>query len=211
MLSFGSGNFYGIAAGATVATPRKFGVLQDVTFDITASTKALFGQSQFPVDIRRGELKFTGKAKFAQINAGIVNDLFFNQSSSTGVLLSAVGESAQIPASTPWTVTVVNSATFDTDLGVVYAATGQAFIKVSGTPTIGEYSECRGVRVDRLPIYIGYRGHEGCPDEPTDGYAADIPGCIHDDHLREDDDHEAQCLHDKQTVAWNKDPRLHHS
>ncbi len=145
MLSFGSGNFYGIAAGSTVATPRKFGTLQDVTFDITASTKQLFGQSQFPVDIRRGEIKFTGKAKFAQINAGIVNDLFFNQSSSTGVLLSAVGESAQIPSSTPWTVTVQNAATFDTDLGVIYAATGAAFTKVSGSPTIGEYSESAGV------------------------------------------------------------------
>lgn len=161
MLVFGSGNFYGVNSAAN-STPRKFATLQDVQFDMTFTTKQLFGQSQLAVDIRRGELKFIGKAKFAKINAGILNDLFFNQTSVTGLLLSAVAEAASIPASPgPYTATVVNSATFDTDLGVVYSATGLPLTKVASAPVAGQYSVAAGVYTFAaadagLGVYIDY-------------------------------------------------------
>ena len=117
MITFGSGYLYGISS-STNSTPRKFGTLQDVTFDFTFTTKELYGQQSFAVDVRRGEGKFTGKSKFANISGGLVNDIFFGQSATPGLILSAIGEPGSIPAATPYTVTVVNAATFDTDLGV---------------------------------------------------------------------------------------------
>ena len=143
MLAFGSGNFYGISSAAN-STPRKFATMQDVQFDLQFTTKQLYGQNQVAIDIRRGQAKFSGKAKFAQINGSMLNDLFFSQTATTGLLLSAVGETGTVSA-TPFTVTVANAATFDTDLGVVYAATGTPLTRVASTPAQGQYSVAAGV------------------------------------------------------------------
>lgn len=144
MLAFGAGNFYGISSAAN-STPRKFATLQDVQFDLQFTTKQLYGQSQVAIDIRRGEAKFTGKAKLANIDGGMLNDLFFSQAATTGLLLSAVGEAGIVSAATPFTVTVANSAAFDTDLGVVYATTGAPLTRVASAPTQGQYSVAAGV------------------------------------------------------------------
>ena len=143
MLAFGTGNFYGISSAAN-STPRKFATMQDVQFDLQFTTKPLDGQNQVALDIRRGQAKFTGKAKFAQINGSMLNDLFFSQTAATGLLLSAAGEAGTVSA-TPFTVTVANSAAFDTDLGVVYAATGIPLTKVASAPATGQYSVTAGV------------------------------------------------------------------
>ena len=143
MLAFGTGNFYGISSAAN-STPRKFATMQDVQFDLQFTTKQLYGQNQVALDIRRGQAKFTGKAKFAQINGSMLNDLFFSQTATTGLLLSAVGEAGTVSA-TPFTVTVANVSTFDTDLGVVYAATGTPLTRVASTPAQGQYSVAAGV------------------------------------------------------------------
>ncbi len=143
MLAFGTGNFYGISSAAN-STPRKFATMQDVQFDLQFTTKQLYGQNQVAIDIRRGQAKFTGKAKFAQINGSMLNDLFFSQTATTGLLLSAVGEAGTVSA-TPFTVTVANATTFDTDLGVVYAATGTPLTRVASSPTQGQYSVASGV------------------------------------------------------------------
>ena len=68
MLTFGSGNLYGINSAAN-STPRKLGNLQDVAFDISYTMKELRGSGQFAVDLRRGSGKITGKAKFATSTA----------------------------------------------------------------------------------------------------------------------------------------------
>lgn len=138
MFVFGSGNLYGINSAAN-STPHKFGTLQDVAFDFSFSMKELVGQSQLAVDIRRGTEKITGKAKTANINGSMLNDLFFGQTATTGLLLAATGETDAIPA-TPYQITVVNAATFDTDLGVIYTATGLPLTKVAAVPIAGQYS-----------------------------------------------------------------------
>lgn len=138
MLVFGAGNLYGINTSAN-STPQKLAVLQDSAFDFSFSMKELRGQGQMPIDIRRGSGKLTGKAKFASINGKVLNEMFFGQTASTGLLLSAVAEPGAIPA-TPFQVTVVNGATFDTDLGVVWATTGLPLSKVASAPATGQYS-----------------------------------------------------------------------
>jgi len=141
MINFGTGNLYGINAAAN-STPHKFGTLQDVSIDISSTTKSLHGQSKFAVDIKQGSSKLTGKAKVAQLNGKMLNDLFFGESLSTGLIIPAVAEAGVVATGA---VTVANAATFDTDLGVIDAATGLNMTKVASTPAVGEYSEASGV------------------------------------------------------------------
>jgi hypothetical protein len=144
---FGSGTLWGTqltdASGVVNAAPSPvlFGVLQDVSIDISGDTKQLFGQNQFPVAVGRGKAKIQGKAKFAQLNGRTLNDLYFGQPVASG-LVAAVYDTtgATIPAS-PYTITptVPNSGTFAQDLGV-RDGNGIPMTRVTGTPTTGQYS-----------------------------------------------------------------------
>lgn len=143
MFTFGSGTLWGVSTASGVQTPIKFGTLQEVSVDISFNKKELYGGSQFPVAIARGTGKVACKAKFANINGRIFNDLFFGSNMVTGQLLTANGESATIPA-TPYTVTVTNGTTFAEDLGVIFTDTGVPLSKVSSAPTTGQYSVATG-------------------------------------------------------------------
>ena len=65
MFVFGSGVLIGTPAGGS---PINFGLAQEVTLNIATSTKALYGQYNFPVAIGSGTKKMTGKAKMARIS-----------------------------------------------------------------------------------------------------------------------------------------------
>lgn len=145
LFTFGAGDLWGINTSSPTNTPQRFGTLQDVSLDVSFSSKELYGSKQFPVAIARGTGKVTGKAKFAQINGDIYNNLFFGANSVTGQVLTLLEESKTIPASSPYTLTVANSANFVDDLGVVYSATGIALKKVASAPTTGQYSVSAGV------------------------------------------------------------------
>lgn len=144
--SFGTGSLYGVSTNVANATPIRFGGLQDCQIDFTFTEKELYSSYQFPVAIGRGTAKIAGKATFAQFNALILNDLFFNEAAeaATGQNLVAIDENHTIPA-TPYQVTVTNSAQYTTDLGVKYAATGLPLIKVASSPATGQYSVAAGV------------------------------------------------------------------
>lgn len=135
---FGSGNLYGIPSTG-IGVPRKFGALQDVSIDISFSEKALYGQQQFGLDLVRGQGKIAGKAKFANINGALLNDLFFSQTQTSGNYGFISAEAGTVPT-TPFTITVANGATFKDDLGVTDAATGLPMTRVSSAPATGQYS-----------------------------------------------------------------------
>lgn len=123
MLIFGSDNLYGISAAAN-STPRKLGSLQDVSFDFSFDVKQLYGHGNYAIDMRCGKGKIEGKAKSANLNGAAINDLFFNQAASTGLMQSAVNEAGTVPAASPYTVMVANSATWTMDIGVFTANVG---------------------------------------------------------------------------------------
>lgn len=137
MYQFGSGSLYGLAGAVPVA--RKFGAMQDISVDFSFNLKELYGQSQFPLTIARGQGKVEGKAKFASLVGGLVNDLFFGGTNAAGQTIPIFGESATIPA-TPFQITVANGATFKEDLGVTVVATGLAMVRVASGPATGQYS-----------------------------------------------------------------------
>jgi len=119
-LAFGAGALWGNRTDVTGGGigPDQFGILQDVQIDFDWTTKELWGQFQFPVDIARGQGKIAGKAKFARIFGAIFGDLFFGQTPAAGQLTVAENEAATVPATTPFTIAVANAASFADDLGV---------------------------------------------------------------------------------------------
>lgn len=141
---FGAGALYGLDNSTPTPTPVKFGTLQDVSVEFSASAKELYGVNQFPVHIGRGKNKITCKAKLGQIQGAMLNVLFFGLPKSTGELLEAQGEAAEVPAVSPYTVNVANAAAFAEDLGVVYAANGTPLTQVPSAPAVGQYSAGAG-------------------------------------------------------------------
>ena len=141
-LSFGSGAVWGERTDVTGSGigPRQFGVLQDIQIDFDWTDKPLYGQLQFPVAVARGQGKITGKAKFAQILGLLYSDIFFGLTPATGQFGVAQLEAAAVPATTPYTVTVANAANYNDDLGVVYAATGKRFNRVTTPAAAGQYT-----------------------------------------------------------------------
>ena len=144
-LAFGAGALWGNRtdiAGSGIG-PDQFGILQDVQIELEWTTRELWGQHQFPVDIARGQGKITGKAKFARIFGAIYGDLFFGQTPAAGQLTVSENEAAVVPAGSPYTVTVANAANFADDLGVYYAAganAGNRFTRVTTPSAAGQYA-----------------------------------------------------------------------
>lgn len=141
--SFGSGILYATPSGAN-ATPIQFGALQDVSADFSRTTKTLYGQAQQALAIGAAQIKATGKAKMGYINANIYANLFYGVPVATGTVKLAQNEAGTVPAVTTYTITVANSATWTTDLGVQYTS-GNALTKVASAPAAGQYSVAAGV------------------------------------------------------------------
>jgi hypothetical protein len=160
-INFGAGTVIGRRTDVTNPTPSFLGILQDIEIDFDQTLKELMGQYKLPVDVAPAQLKVTGKAKFAKIQASTMNDLMFG-----GTLTAAAGADmaiaeAHTPAST--TQVVTNGATFSRDLGVFYAATGRQLTRVSVTPTVAgtyEVDETTGtytfIVADEVPLTFYY-------------------------------------------------------
>jgi hypothetical protein len=142
-VSFGSGVLIGTRMDIALQTPYNFGKIQECQLDISFTTKMLYGQNQFPLDIARGQGKITGKVKAAQISGFAFGAFFLGAAAVAGQIAMQFGEAGVVP-STPFTVTVANSVTWTEDLGVIYAATGLPLKRVSSGPTIGQYSVTAG-------------------------------------------------------------------
>lgn len=146
---FGAGFLVGRPA-ATAAnpnpTPRKFGQLQEVSFDSTFTTKELMGANQHPLREFRGAAKTELKAKFAKISGRQFAEIFWGiapASETTGTVTPVFGETATIPA-TPFQVTAANAGAagvnFLEDFGPEYVSSGIPFKLVASGPTQGQYS-----------------------------------------------------------------------
>lgn len=166
---FGSGVLWGTpltdAFGATIAnpTPVNFGVLQDVSVDISFDTKMLYGSNQFPVALGRGKGKISCKAKLGQINGRLINTLFLGQTATSGVLADKFDLVGQpVPASSPYTITPAAMAeTWTADLGV-RDQNGIALVCVASSPTSGQYSQSGGVYTfaaadTGMTVFISYK------------------------------------------------------
>jgi hypothetical protein len=150
-LGFGSGMLWGVRTDGPLATPYRFGALQDVNIEFKGDIKELFAQFQFPVDAARGKTKITGKAKLAEITATAYNNLFFGQTVTAGQTLATYNVTGTVPAMSTYTVTptVPSSGTFLADLGVHYATGSGAPLQNVGSggslTAAGQYKQTAGV------------------------------------------------------------------
>jgi hypothetical protein len=137
--NFGTGALYGYRTDAP-GTPVRLGVLQDVQLDVKTTMKKLTGEGQYAYAVGVGERNVTVKAKFGQISALMMANLYFGVPIVTGKTAVADRESATVPAATAYTVSPANAATFLTDLGVQYAVSGIQMVKVPTNPSVGQYA-----------------------------------------------------------------------
>ena len=134
MFVFGSGVLTGTQLNVATPTPINFGLVQKVSVDTSVSVKELYGQYAFPVAVGSGTRKVQCKAALARFSGQALGRLFYNQAPTSGSTISQFAEVHSVPASTPYTITVTNSAHFVADQGVVYAATGLPLIAVASSP-----------------------------------------------------------------------------
>lgn len=142
--NFGVGYLYAVNAALANPTPVQFATLQDVQPDASFEVKELYGQYTFPELIARGKGKLGLKAKTGRMYSQILNQLVLpGSTTAAGITSLSANETAAIPT-TPFQITVLNGATFATDLGVVYASganAGKQLTRVAGpTPTTGQYT-----------------------------------------------------------------------
>ncbi len=142
MYVFGSGVLIGTPTGGS---PINFGLAQEVTLNISTTTKALYGQNNFPFAIGSGTRKMTGKAKLARISGQALGNLFFGINPSSGGMQTQFGEATSVPAVSPFTYSTTFHSVFVADQGVVYAATGLPLKAVTASPTVGQYTVAAGV------------------------------------------------------------------
>ncbi len=83
LYNFGTGQVFAIPSGQTYPTPMQFGTLQDIDVSFDATVKPLVGQLQYAVALARGEVKVSGKAKFARMSASAYNNIFLGQTLGT--------------------------------------------------------------------------------------------------------------------------------
>ena len=139
LYNFGVGTIICRRTDIANPTPAFLGVVQDVEIDFDQTLKELTGQYKMPVDIAPAQLKVTGKAKFARIQANLMNDLIFGQTITTGGgEQMSVAQTVAIASTV--TPVVPSSGVFLHDLGVFHTLTGVQFARVASAPAVGQYT-----------------------------------------------------------------------
>lgn len=144
-LTFGSGEVFAqmiqdsYGNPVTTPTPIRIAGLQELSIDFAGELKEFFGQNRYALATAMGKVKVNGKMKGALINGQALNTLFFGDKFATGTMKAVHADTSGQSISASVTVTPPNSGTFVDDLGVV-GSDGTTFIKVSGSPSAGQYS-----------------------------------------------------------------------
>ena len=154
-IMFGSGQLFclpgSFSGGSFYASPVWFATLQDVDITIDATIKELRGQYQFPDDTAISDKKITWKSGYGRFSIDTWNNIYFGDTISTGSNSGGTGPGGGVPqvqettTINATTYTVVHSAVFTEDMGVIYASNLQGFQRVASGPTKGQYSVSAGV------------------------------------------------------------------
>jgi hypothetical protein len=140
--AFGPGILIVKNLSLAVPAPVNIGYAQELTLDLSATPKELFGQNQFPLAIARGTIKATGKIKAAVLSGLAWNACFFGQSFTPGGFAWTVGEQHTLSSTSQQ---VNNHTNFESDLGVTYQASGLPLQAITpGSETTGFYSVSAG-------------------------------------------------------------------
>jgi len=144
---FGPGILYVTRTDIANATPVNIGYINEFSTDMTFSTKELYGQNQLPLLVARGTAKLTGKMKAATMSGVALNNVMLGDTVTNGTQYDLAASPATPIPTTPYqiTPTVPSSGTWNSDLGVINAATGEPLTLVASSPAAGQYSVSAGV------------------------------------------------------------------
>lgn len=144
---FGPGICWVTRTDLANSTPVNIGFINEFSVDLSFSTKQLYGQNQFPLLVARGEAKCTGKMKAATLSGQALNSVLIGQTWTTGTQYDATTTASTAIPTTPFQITPVvpSTGTFDSDLGVVNAATNEPLTFVASGPVAGQYTVAAGV------------------------------------------------------------------
>ena len=141
-IQFGTGTAFFVPTNTNAPllnnpTPIAPTLLQEISFDFKATNKELYGRRQFAEDVARGKVSVSGKCKITATDLNFLNGLYFGMPQSTG----AVRPLVETFPTAGGTAQVSKHANFNTDYGVVSAATGVPLVLItSGAPAEGQYS-----------------------------------------------------------------------
>ena len=130
-------------------TPLNAGYANEFSFEESATSKELYGQFRYPLDVGVGGVKVTGKLKNAVLSPGALN-LFNGNTFTAGGEEVILSEAHSISTGTT-TAIVSNSSSLTLDLGVFNASTGIPYTKVASSPAAGQYSEGAGTYTFSTP------------------------------------------------------------
>lgn len=142
-ISFGAGLVAFTPSGSN-PTPIVCGVLQDVTLKMSQTTKKLYGQEKYAAAVAETESDVSGSAKFGAFYGSLIKQALAGSTMTTGQKLAAIGEQGTI-GSTPYQITVTNSANWVEDLSVWDLTAGKLLTRVASSPATGQYSVSAGV------------------------------------------------------------------
>jgi hypothetical protein len=151
MYNFGIGALIAKRTDVTGQPPAFFGTITDVNVDFDRKIEFLIGQYNMPVAAGGGELKIAGKAKNARFQSTTLTNTFLGTnvgSTTAGSMLEmAISEAQTIPAASPFTRTVTNSAGWIEDLGVFYASglNSNQLSPVGALTAAGQYTAAAGI------------------------------------------------------------------
>jgi hypothetical protein len=140
-LAFGPGAIWGIPNLAT-PTPIRLALAKSSALSFTGQLKTAQGGGVYARALGRGAVSVKGTLEMEALSLRTLSDLFLNGTVAAGENAIALDEAGSVPASGP--LQVVNHATFLRDLGVKYAANGQALVCVGANPVQGQYSVASG-------------------------------------------------------------------
>jgi hypothetical protein len=143
MRQFSLGTIYALPSGAN-PTPIPFGLLKSASADIDQAKVPVRGPMKAPVDVGDGELNIAIKFAYGEFRASAFALLASGSTTVVGSKLAAVSERQTIPT-TPFQITVAQSATFSEDGGVLDVTGGKWLTRVAAGPTTGQYSVAAGV------------------------------------------------------------------
>ena len=141
----GIGYVTAIPSGAN-PTPISLAIIKSATIDVKSTDKPLMGNKMSAVDVATVGLSISGKINTSDWDARLVGMVIPGTSTGTGQTKAAT-HSATVPAvAGPYTITVTNSATWVTDLGVVNLSNGVVMTRVAGgAEATNKYSVAAGV------------------------------------------------------------------
>jgi hypothetical protein len=129
------------------AFPQRVLSIADLDIQVKGKNVMLEGQNLWPDDVMPSDREATIKLTAGRVGIDTVNTMF-GETTVAGFTQVSVDEGGAsgtpIPIS-PYQITVANSATFASDLGVLNAGTGQLMQQVASGPVAGQYTVAAGV------------------------------------------------------------------